>query len=539
MAEKKAKKLGSRRKPVRTRAHAASHANESVPLHDLLEDRFLGVTFAGGRRESKTLPEVLHLLGGGDEIEGFTALQAHQQHAWHAFLVQLAAVALQRGGEEKPSQRPETWRELLLALTRRRHEAWTLVVPDLSLPGFMQPPVPEGELDAFKTTIERPDELDVLVTSKNHDVKAARSSRARPEHWAYALVSLQTMQGFSGRMNYGIARMNGGVGSRPGLGLSPGHSLGARFKRDVEALLAARDTIAADREYPRRGGIALLWLESWNGRTPLELQALDPYFIEICRRVRLAEIDGRLLARASPTDASRVEAGGVRGNTGDPWTPVHKTEGKAFTATELGFAYRVVHRLMGDEYVQGVAQEPRPGEQDLVLVASVLARGMGKTGGYHERRVPVPAAATRWLRAPDRRAALAERARARVQLVADVQRQVLKPAILVLLQGAPGKLNFKDERGDRWLAAHDADVDAVFFERLWADLERPPEEGRRAWAKLVLDLARERLRDAMESAPVPSMRRFRAMADAERVFEGAARKRVPIAFEPKEERDVV
>lgn len=537
MAEKKAKKPASRKKSA-SRADASAPARGSVPRHDLLEEPLLGVTLAEGRRGYKTLPDVLHLLGT-DEIEGFTALQAHQQHSWHAFLVQLAAIALQRAGEAKPRQRAESWRELLLALTRRRHEPWTLMVPDLSQPAFMQSPVPEGDLDGFKATIERTDELDVLVTSKNFDVKAARASRARPEHWVYALVSLQTMQGYSGPKNYGIARMNGGAGSRPGLGLSPGHALGARFKRDIEALLAARDTIAKDREYPRRNGIALLWLEPWDGTTPLDLQALDPYFIEICRRVRLAETEGRLLARANPTDTSRVEAGASRGNTGDPWTPIHKIEGKAFTASDQGFAYRMLQRLMGDDYVPGVTQEPQRGEQDLVLVASVLARGMGKTGGYHERRVPVPAAATRWLRAPDRRAALAERARERVQLVADVQRLVLKPAVLVLLQGAPDKLNFKDERADSWLAAHDVDVDAVFFERLWADLERPPEEARRGWAKLVLDLARERLRAAMESAPMPSMRRYRAMADAERVFEGAARKRVPIAFEPKEERDAV
>ncbi|ACL64133.1 CRISPR-associated protein, Cse1 family [Anaeromyxobacter dehalogenans 2CP-1] len=506
----------------------------ATPAHDLLADPLLGVALQGGAREWLDLPGVLEALGK-DEIEGFSALQAHQQHAWHAFLVQLAAIALHRAEERSPRLKAARWRELLAALTKGRHEPWTLVVPDLPRPAFLQPPVLDGTLDGFKARLARSDELDLLVTSKNHDVKAARAANARPEHWVYALVSLQTMQGFSGRSNYGIARMNGGAGSRPGLGLAPGHALGARFRRDTAAALEARDAIRGPRGYKARGGIALLWLEPWDGKSALTPGDLDPLFIEICRRVRLDLVDGMIGAHTVGSANARIDAGDLRGNTGDPWTPVQKAESKPYTATEAGFSYRVLHRLLGDDYQPGVAQVPRRGDSEVEIVATVLARGMGKTAGFHERRVPVPGDLLPWLADAGRRALLGAFAGQRVQLAADVQRHVLKPAVLAYLQGAPDELNFKDRRAGAWLEAHDAEVDRIFFERLWADLSRDAERALAEWARTVLDLARAQLQSAFEDAPVPIARRYRAIAAAERVFEGAARKHVKLAFDPEKE----
>ncbi|WP_232288360.1 type I-E CRISPR-associated protein Cse1/CasA [Anaeromyxobacter sp. K] len=527
---------GKRAKSARGRDVRGEPPTRSLPLHDLLDEPLLGIARGDGSRGRLDLPGVLEALGK-DEVEGFSALQAHQQHAWHAFLVQLAAIALQRGEDRSPKLKAARWRELLETLTRGRHEPWTLVVPDVSRPAFLQPPVPEGTLAAFKSRLARSDELDLLVTSKNHDVKAARAANARPEHWVYALVSLQTMQGFSGRANYGIARMNGGAGSRPGLGLAPGHALGARFRRDVSVLLEVRDSIRAGRGYKAHGGISLLWLEPWDGNSAITPGELDPLFIEVCRRVRLDVSDGGIDAHTTGTAAARISAGDLRGNTGDPWTPVQKAEGKAFTATEAGFSYRVLQRLLGDEYEPGATQLPRRADREVELVATVLARGMGKTGGYHERRLPVPGDVLPWLADDERRALLGALARERVQLAADVQRLVLKPAILAYLQGAPDDLKFKDRRADPWLDAHDAEVDRIFFERLWADLTRDVDGARNDWARTVLELARAQLESALEVAPVPIARRYRAIAAAERVFEGSARKHVKVAFDlEKEER---
>lgn len=502
------------------------------PKLNLLEEPLLGVVLRDGERRSVSLPEALALLGR-DTVGAFTAMQAHQRHGWHAFLVQLAAIALHRAGEPNPKQSAAVWRDLLLALTKRS-EPWCLVVEDLSRPAFMQPPVPEGSLDAFHEPQRYPDELDVLVTAKNHDVKMSRIAAARPEHWVYALVTLQTMEGFSGRSNYGIARMNGGQASRPVVGLAAGLSAGARFTRDVAVTAEARDEIAKGRGFVRRGGLALLWTEAWDGDKSLDLTELDPLFIDVCRRLRLVEVNGVLAARRAGSETERTDSKVLKGNTGDPWTPVHRAEAKAFTATEAGFSYRVLQRLLGDEFEPGAALRPRERDGDALLLASVLVRGQGKTGGFHERVLPVPREAVEILRRADSRADLGRLAKERVEMVSLVQNRVLRPALKVLLQGGPEKLNQDDDRPDPWVRAHDAEVDALFFERLWVDLGRDPGDAAPEWAREVIALARRQLDAAFDGAPFPVARRYRAIAAAERVFEGAARKHVSIAY-PKEE----
>jgi CRISPR system Cascade subunit CasA len=118
-----------------------------------------------------------------------------------------------------------------------------------------------------------------------------------------------------------------------------------------------------------------------------------------------------------------------------------------------------------------------------------------------------------------------------VDIAADAQRFVLNPALLALMQGDPKKLDYKDNRPRRWLEALDAAIDAEFFERLWADLDRPPAEARRAWTEHVLQLARAQLDGALEEAPIPDARRYRAIAAAERVFEGSKRNKFKHLFD--------
>ena len=136
-------------------------------LHDLLTEPFLG-TNAGGI----TLPELLAALSNNEQLE-FTALQPHQQHAWFAFLVQLGALARWRTPDTMLDD-AKHWTTALRLLTDNREEPWCLVVPDLSVPAFMQPPVPEDSLEKWKNSTAAPDQIDVLATAKNHDVKMER-----------------------------------------------------------------------------------------------------------------------------------------------------------------------------------------------------------------------------------------------------------------------------------------------------------------------------------------------------------------------------
>ena len=115
-----------------------------------------------------------------------------------------------------------------------------------------------------------PDELDILVTSKNHDLKSSVASRAAPGDWLFALVTLQTMEGFGGAGNYGVSRMNGGFGSRPAFTLAPVEGLGAHLRMDIVTLLDQMGSLA--REFPMRpGGIGLVWTVPWDGARVEEL----------------------------------------------------------------------------------------------------------------------------------------------------------------------------------------------------------------------------------------------------------------------------
>ncbi len=165
----------------------------------------------GGERIACTLPE-LFIAMAHDQVRDFPALRPHQRHPWHAFLVQLAAIALHRAESTEPFATTQEWQTALLALTPDDPDgaAWCLVSP-VGRPAFMQAPEPSGDISNWKNRLVAADELDMLVTSKNHDLKAARMLRSSPEEWVYALVSLQTQEGFFGAGNYGISRKMGAL----------------------------------------------------------------------------------------------------------------------------------------------------------------------------------------------------------------------------------------------------------------------------------------------------------------------------------------
>lgn len=113
-------------------------------------------------------------------------------------------------------RKPKTTGALLLALSGGEAGPWALSGPD-DKPAFMQPPAPKG---LNWTPVATPDALDLLITSRNHDLKQQIARHAEPQDWVFALVSLQTSEGYGGAGNNGIARMNGGSSSRPLLGIS-------------------------------------------------------------------------------------------------------------------------------------------------------------------------------------------------------------------------------------------------------------------------------------------------------------------------------
>ncbi|MCK7581701.1 MAG: hypothetical protein MZV65_42855 [Chromatiales bacterium] len=229
-------------------------------LYSVLNESLIGVRMTNGTRTHLSLPALFVALSE-DSIRNFPALRPHQRHPWHAFLVQLAAIALNHANRTDLFAVEAEWRAALLALSPDDPDgaAWCLVTPP-DRPALMQAPVPEGRLDVWKNRLQAPDELDMLVTSKNHDLKVARMKRSAPEDWLMALISLQTQEGFLGAGNYGVTRMNGGFANRPALGAVPQGGWGRRWARDVQRLLDARAEIVREMELPEQGGRALVWL---------------------------------------------------------------------------------------------------------------------------------------------------------------------------------------------------------------------------------------------------------------------------------------
>ena len=186
-------------------------------MYNFLTDPMMRIVKSEGSRGSASLPEVYASLVA-DLVEAFPALRPHQRHAWHAFLVQLGAMAMHRAGIGEPPDEPEVWLSIIRGLTADfpNDEPWQLMVDDITRPAFMQPPSRSIDRESdYKNTVLTPDELDMLVTSKNHDLKSAVAIESAVDDWLYALITLQTMEGFSGQGNYGISRMNGGMSSRP------------------------------------------------------------------------------------------------------------------------------------------------------------------------------------------------------------------------------------------------------------------------------------------------------------------------------------
>ena len=496
----------------------------------LLDDKLFRVRIPSESVETRTLPQILDQLSQND-ILSFEALQAHQRQAWYSFLVQLAAMAVAREADgERPSD-PAGWRDVLAGLADGSEAAWHLVVGDLSEPAFLQSPMRnEDSLDeaGYKSDLSSPDDLDMLVTSKNHDVKQHRISNPRPEHWIFALVTLQTLEGYMGRGNYGIVRMNGAYANRPLVGLTPELSWGERFQRDLTVLLSEREQLANTYELD---GSALLWTKFWDGSkaeaTPLH--DCDPYFIEICRRIRFTEEMGSLVCWRNTTKGQRIAASdSLNGVTKDPWTPV-KTEGsvKALNVGGSGFTYQLLQDILFEgSYDRPPALSFEASDQGgAYVVAQTLARGQGKTEGLHRRAIFVPNKAQKRLFGTEsERKRIGKRARTRVKRADDVQSRLLYPAISILLGSGEGEdIDYEDVVP--WIDRFDRVVDDRFFDALWTSVEQDMDEteAKAHWESILWDEAEPVFADAERSTPIADARVWRARSRARSVFYGQAR----------------
>lgn len=497
--------------------------------HDVLSDPLLSVELGSDPiRQRATLCQVFGWLSDSRALS-FVALQPHQRHPWHAFLVQLGAIALDKGGCTKLPTAPYDWEQLLLALTDGAREPWCLVVDALDKPALLQPPIPEGTVRALKKTLTTPDALDILLTTRNFDVKQQRATNAEPQHWLFALVTKQTFEGFSGRDNHGVSRMNGGFGNRPCVSFSPSRRWSDRFARDVAVWLQQRDRLVEHYDYDLKGP-ALLWLLPWDGKEALSPLGIHPFFIEVCRRLRLQSIENDLCAYAGNSTTPRLDAKANAGDMGDIWTPIQFSakagRGAAMTVPSTGFHYRKIHELLFGDWQRppGLQLHPEDGMAPF-FVAMALARGQGKTDGYHERWIPIPAKARGMFAQPEGVELL--HARSRQQLTRAVAgHSVLKPALCTLLQGS-GELDFRDKRVDPWIRRLEHRIDDCFFSELFDAVSLDVDAARIRWDRLLVHRLRTTFDESLREISTPSAHQYRTTAAAETRFRAALRKSFP------------
>lgn len=493
-----------------------------------------------------SLPQIYEALTA-DKVDCFPGLRAHQAPAWHMFLVQLGALAMHQAELSEPPDSAAEWEEIIGALTRDRFpgdEPWQLVVADETKPAFLQPPVPADA--KLGKDVATPDALDMVITSRNHDLKQAVALDAAVDDWIFALVSLQTCEGFGGRGNYGICRMNGGSSSRVFMGLAPildGRTkirLGVHFNRDLLRLLESRNELfkAFPLDFPERDGLGLTWTAPWNGATQLDLKNLDIWFIEICRRVRLHENNGSITAKSGTSEAERIAAKHLNGRVGDPWAPINEKEGKALTIGDEGsFDYRrVVQLISSEDWRKPVLASLGASEVDpyksYCLMLSAFARGNSKTGGFKQRIIPLDGRTARAIGYQPKQ--LHDLAQVQISDIKGVDAALRAAIALASAKGDRDKIS-KDNRAraNPYSKRLDSVADRLFFPALWEQFAavEDKDEARRQSVRLVLikaliQSANDLLDEALVDLPLASIQRPRAGARAHQDFY----KKLRIAF---------
>jgi CRISPR system Cascade subunit CasA len=488
-----------------------------------------------------------------DKVDSFPAMRPHQAPAWHMFLVQLAALALHRAGASLLPETEAEWVQALRGLTPDfpHDEPWHLVVDDWNKPGFLQPPVPAGI--SLKTQVATPDALDLLITSRNHDLKQEVAREADAQDWVLALVSLQTGEGYGGAGNQGIARMNGGSSSRPMLGLAPisqennkitSPRLGVWFRRDAAVMLATREeewNQQSFRGYPATGGLGVTWTVPWDEGQQLGFEHLDLWFIEVCRRIRLKTQDGHLCGQSGNSIAPRTLAKHWKGAVGDPWAPVHVTEGKGFTLAGRNFDYStLVEILFSGNWKMPLLAQPAAFEsshETMVLVAEAFSRGNSKTEGFKSRILPIGGKIARTLSVGPKRKELHELACKQIEEIAKFDK-ALRDALALAAAGGKRDSLRKEHYAHSDLARSyfDHAADEIFFEHLWARYEAQEESGEalkfegERFARVLFERASSVFEAALPGIPCPTLYRPRAEARARSKFRSLVRFAFPELF---------
>lgn len=347
-----------------------------------------------------SLPELFCKLNA-DECFDMPYLQAHHADAIYSFFVNLAAlcVAHSADGKTVPAT-AEEWRQAMLIVSKNDESMWELVQSDMSKPGFFQPPTSLTGGTEFSS----PDGIDVLITTKSFDIKQGYLDNKNLEYWVYALISCQTLSGYSGSGCQGIVRIQSGYASRFTMSFVEAPFFNTRFKADLQMCISERESIAEtySLNLDTASNVSLLWSVPRDAYTFLELSKCDPFFIEAARVIRLyVKEDGSIYATRFTTKEAMLSKD-VRGVVGDIWSPVEmllpnpKDIGKKepiLQAVNLkeSFNFKSLKKFVTDKSIAPLSGSLETNEnlQSGFLYLSSMIRGKGKTEGYHRVIVPI------------------------------------------------------------------------------------------------------------------------------------------------------
>ncbi|MCB9967244.1 MAG: hypothetical protein H6852_06365 [Geminicoccaceae bacterium] len=312
--------------------------------------------------------------------------------------------------------------------------------------------------------------------------------------------------------------------SLPAIPLSPNHDqadfvntlIGAHWRRDVEVMLRRRDWFFERiEEFSEDDGAALLWCLPWDGERSLELRQLDPWFIEVCRRVRLyADCQGRITAKSVGSKSARIAAKDLRGNVSDPWIPINHE--KDFAAYNSQPSYQVVSEVLFDKkkWLRPLLLEWHDGIDKLPMWArfDVTVRGQGTTKGQHLREVPIDSQRRRaFLFDSVERDKIAQIAAGMVKDAGTLKSPILKTALLTLVKGGVTNVRLDDRTADwieQWLTSADKRIEEIFFERLFQCRETGHDQ---LWGVFLRRVASEIFEAAARTVPVAGVRRLNSV----------------------------
>lgn len=398
-------------------------------MHNLLQDPVIELRLPEGSKKRASLPEVLERLGRKEGIV-FTLIRDYQEAPWMAFLVHLGASCLVRAGVSDPAQTAEWYREALLRLSNGSEEAFTLIVKDLSKPAFGQTPVTDPFFggDGWQELFT-PNEDDGLVTAQEHTVKNS-IVYPDPDHWIYALVSLNE-QGGALSVQYARPSRTPPNG-RVFVSFFPDFNLGEQFYREVLVAVELHPSLVSD---PFKEGLVLAWLRPWVRREfhaqvcpkcgsesklvgylkkkevgvkatfkccggeakvpatePLFRSELDPFYCDVARYLRLTVREDRIVGLRHATFDPRID--NRKTAVRDLWSPMvlgkGETEPEPTKLGPEGFTFRVISQILNEGFLPASLNRLSGEGPDIPMLFRGIARNQSATEGFHSRILNVP-----------------------------------------------------------------------------------------------------------------------------------------------------